>query len=457
MQSDIKICSVEPYYFEERCRTPLKFGRVVVEKLPYCQVKVTVENRAGQRAEGWGGIFLMDFWAFPSDLVPHPERQRAMIRIVEDFSRVVADYSAYAHPVDLFFELEPELERVSSEVSRELALKEQMPFLGALVCASPIDAAIHDAFGRVNRICAYDGYGPEFMEYDLSRYLGPSFEGKHIADVLRKTYTPRLPIFHLVGGLDKLRRPEVNEHDPQDGLPNSLDEWVARDGLICLKVKLRGNDVAWDVDRIVEVVRIAHEVQERKGRSELYFSADTNEQCEHPDYVVELLMRLKERDPRAFDELLYVEQPVERDLTAHRFDMRKLSKIKPQILDESLTGLEAFDSAMELGWSGIALKTCKGQSMTLVLAAKATALGIPYTIQDLTNPSLALIHSVGLAARLHPMKGVEANSRQFFPKASEPEAKVHPNLFHVRDGMVSTESLKGYGLGYQIEKIERAF
>lgn len=117
-----------------------------------------------------------------------------------------------------------------------------------------------------------------------------------------------------MGGLDKLRRSEVDGTDPQDGLPNSLDEWIEWDGLFCLKIKLRGTDLPWDVHRMIEVARIAHEVQEKQGASELYFSADTNEQCETPDYVIELLHQLRARDPRASNELLYVEQPVERDL-----------------------------------------------------------------------------------------------------------------------------------------------
>jgi len=455
MRSDIKILDVTPYFSEETCRTPLKFGNVVVEQIPYCQVKVTVENRAGEVAEGWGGIFLMDFWAFPSPKVSHPDRERAMVELTKRFARTFAAYPECAHPVEIFWEVEDELKRLNSELSRERALAEPMPFLAALVCASPVDAALHDAFGNVNRISTYDGYGPEFMAHDLSRYLGEAFRGKYISDCLRTSYVPRIPIFHLVGGLDKLRRSEVDEGDPQDGLPNSLDEWIERDGLICLKVKLRGTDLDWDVDRIEEVVRIAREVQERRGGSELYFSADTNEQCEHPEYIVEMLRRLEMRSPEAFRDLLYVEQPTERDLTGHRFDMHELSKIKPVIVDESLTGLEEFDLAMELGWSGIALKSCKCQSADMLFVAKAAESGIPYTVQDLTNPALALIHSVGLAARLYPMKGVEANARQFFPRTSAPEAEVHPELFAVQDGMVSTESLKGYGLGYQIEGIDR--
>jgi hypothetical protein len=114
-----------------------------------------------------------------------------------------------------------------------------------------------------------------------------------------------------------------------------------------------------------------------------------------------------------------------------------------------------MDLALGLGWSGIALKTCKCQSIELLLAAKAHAKGIPYTIQDLTNPGLALLHSAGLAARLRPMMGFEANSRQFFPDASVAEREVHPGIFTVRDGLIRTDSLRGSGLGYQVERMSR--
>jgi len=133
--------------------------------------------------------------------------------------------------------------------------------------------------------------------------------------------------------------------------------------------------------------------------------------------------------------------------------MRRLAALKPVLIDESLTDIPAFDLAMELGWSGIALKTCKGQSHSLLFLAKATEAGIPYSVQDLTNPGIALIHSVGLAARITTIKGVEANSRQFFPESSRAERAIHPGLFAVRDGIASTASLQGTGLGYQMPRI----
>ncbi len=78
---------------------------------------------------------------------------------------------------------------------------------------------------------------------------------------------------------------------------------------------------------------------------------------------------------------------------------------------------------------------------------------IPYAVQDLTNPSIALLESVGLAARTHTILGVEANSRQFFPAANAMAAAVHPDLYQVRNGVARTTSLRGPGLGMQIDKM----
>jgi hypothetical protein len=71
----------------------------------------------------------------------------------------------------------------------------------------------------------------------------------------------------------------------------------------------------------------------------------------------------------------------------------------------------------------------------------------------LTNPSLALLESVGLAARTHTILGVEANSRQFFPKANELTAAIHPELYQIRNGVARTGTLRGPGLGMQVEQI----
>jgi L-alanine-DL-glutamate epimerase-like enolase superfamily enzyme len=261
----------------------------------------------------------------------------------------------------------------------------------------------------------------------------------------------------LVGGLDLLVRAEVTDKFPQDGIPNSLDDWIERDGVYCLKVKLNGRDLAWDLDRTQQVSRVYQEARTRLPTlpARPYLTADTNEQCESPDYIVEYLRKLRERAPQVYDEILYIEQPTERDLLAHRWDMRPISQLKPVLIDESLSTIEDFKLAMELGWSGIALKSCKCLSSSLLFIPMAERARVPYAVQDLTCPSLALLASVGLAARSHTILGVEANSRQFFPAANAVESTVHPHLYQVRNGAASTATLRGTGLGMQTQKMDK--
>ena len=458
MDSDIKIRNVDIFEIDACCRSPLKFGRVVVDKLPIAYARATVENRRGKVESGWGAMFLMDLWAWPTSKASHPVKNRVMRELTGAYAKLLSAYKEFSHPIDIFMETKEDLARLNGEVCKKLTPGEVMPFLGALVCASPIDHALHDAFGKVNDIDSYRGYGPDHMSFDLSRYLGSRFKKIYPSQFLRQNYLPEIPVFHLVGGLDLLRKEEVTSDFPQDGIPNSLDEWIMRDGVFCLKIKLRGRDLSWDIERTLEVSRVYRYVRNR-ARGDLpehpFLSVDTNELCESPEYIVEYLHRLRERENGVFEEILYIEQPTERDLKAHSWNMRDIAKLKPVIIDESLTSIDDFRLAIEYGWSGIALKSCKCLSSDLILIPMAELLGIPYAVQDLTNPSIALIESVGLAARIHTIKGVEANSRQFFPLANVHESKVHPELYNIRNGVAKTGSLSGPGLGFQIERVNR--
>jgi hypothetical protein len=53
-----------------------------------------------------------------------------------------------------------------------IPLAEPMPQLAALVVASPFDAALHDAFGKIHGLNCYRTYGTDFMAHDLGHWLG---------------------------------------------------------------------------------------------------------------------------------------------------------------------------------------------------------------------------------------------------------------------------------------------
>src|SRR5262249_22472134 len=162
----------------------------------------------------------------------------------------------------------------------------------------------------------------------------------------------------------------------------TLPEWIVHNGLTHLKIKLNGDDLAWDIDRIVRTDRLAAETQKRRGVEGGHYSLDFNERCQNVAYLLDLLHRVKELTPAGFERIQYIEQPTARDLSANRANsMHEAAKLRPVVIDESLTDLESLQRARELGYSGVALKACKGQSQSLLLAAAARKYGMFLCVQ----------------------------------------------------------------------------
>src|SRR4029079_2164315 len=148
----------------------------------------------------------------------------------------------------------------------------------------------------------------DFLPHDLSHYLGGDFRGRHLSEFVRREPVPSLPLYHLVGALDPLT-PADAKHPSGDGLPETLGEWIAFNGLTHLKIKLNGDDLPWDVPRSVSVAEVASRAQARRGCSTWHYSLDFNEKCANVQYILDFLHRVRERSPDAFGRVHYIEQP----------------------------------------------------------------------------------------------------------------------------------------------------
>jgi hypothetical protein len=127
--------------------------------------------------------------------------------------------------------------------------------------------------------------------------------------------------------------------------------------------------------------------------------------------------------------------------------MHQASRIVLVVIDESLVDLESFHLSRRLGYSGVALKVCKGQTHALVMAAAAQKYKSFLCVQDLTCPGASLIHSASLAAHVPGVFTIEANSRQYVPSANEKWRNKFPSIFNIRNGKLGTAGLTGPGLG----------
>jgi len=136
--------------------------------------------------------------------------------------------------------------------------------------------------------------------------------------------------------------------------------------------------------------------------------------------------------------------------------VRSVSARKPLFMDESAHDWRLVRLGRSLGWTGVALKTCKTQTGAILSLCWARAHGMALMVQDLTNPMLAQIPHVLLAAHADTIMGVESNAMQFYPAASAPEARVHPGVFARRDGVLDLSTIDGPGFGYRIDDVGRS-
>ncbi len=431
--TDVRIRAVHFGFEDFRYRTPLKFGGVPVTEVTLLNVTMTVETGAGVVAEGFGSMPLGNVWAWPSKELTYSQTLDGMKALAAKLATVYEECQYTGHPI-----------RIGHEFERDLPRPDKMPRLAVLVINSAFDAALHDAYGKAHGLNCYHTYQPPYIDEDLGEYLGAPFRGFVLQDVLTKNPRDDLPLYHLVGALDPLTATEVTS-PVGDGGPEHLIDWIRRDGLTHLKIKLNGDDLDWDVGRIVAVDRVAVETASERA---FHYSIDFNERCPNVEYLLEVLRRVKVDSRRGYDRIQYVEQPTARDLRANPSNrMHEAAKLKPVVIDESLLDLETLLLARDLGYTGVAFKACKGQTQSLLLAAAALHLEMFRCVQDLTCPGASLIHSAGLAAHIPGVAAIEANSRQFVPAANEEWKDRFPGLFETTNGFLRTGQLTGPGLG----------
>lgn len=427
-------------------RMPIKFGGRVMNDVTLLNVTVDVETTDGRRGRGFGSMPMGNVWAWPTSQVSAEKTLSAMIDLGQRLALDANRYSEVGHPLEITHDLSQSLAATADEVTQLVGLPGRMPRLAQLVAASPLEAAVHDAYGRALGQNSYNLLGEKFIAHDLSAYLNADFAGEYLDRYTLRTPKPRMPLYHLVGALDPLSKAEISA-PIGDGLPETLPEWIAFNGLTHLKIKLAGDDLRWDVDRVLSVDRIAAEAQAARGCTTWHYSADFNEKCANVEYVLDFLATIGQRSPEAFERLQYIEQPTSRDLRANPENrMHRASQIKPVVIDESLVDLESLLLSREMGYSGVALKACKGHSEALLMAAAAQKYGMFLCVQDLTCPGASFLHSASLAARIPGVAAIEGNGRQYCPAGNRGWAERFPTMFHITDGAVGTTALVGPGL-----------
>jgi L-alanine-DL-glutamate epimerase-like enolase superfamily enzyme len=390
----------------------MPFG--VIETIPELWVEVEVAGEAGT-ASGRGNVLLSDIWAWPGDPQGREDRVSAMRAFSESILGNAATIcGGTKHPLEHGWKL------------YEAAHTSDLPALAACLCISPLDAAIHDAAGRLQECSAFDLATQDVCIPEIAEWFP---DGRPVG-ALRELLTPplsELPAWWLL---------TASDHSGE-----SASKAFNQHGIERFKVKLGSRDPAKDAKVFARVYSELTEIVPSP-----VFSVDMNESCTEPADLYQFVENLNSLSRAALESIQYIEQPIPRnDWMQVVWDSKKLGI--PLVLDEGLTSLNSVLLARRCNWEGIALKTCKGHTFALLAAALAKREGMKLYMQDLTNVKEAAVHSFVFGSRVQTLNGIELNSPFYVPNANGAWAETFPDLFFPTNGKHRLDQTKIVGLG----------
>jgi hypothetical protein len=420
-------------------RMPFRFGVVTLTQAPQAFVRARIRLENGTESEGAAAELLAPKWFDKDPGLSNEDnfaQLRASLALARDAYLAGGENSAFGHWIDNY--------------GPQIALGAAQGLNNLVACFGPalIDRAVLDALCRALGISFYaavrnnvpgisaPGWQADLGQFDMEAFLEGLKPSGHIA------------ARHTVGLLDPLTKKSLD-----DGLPETLEEVVARYGHRWFKLKVAGNPRA-DVERLVEIAAVLDRIGEPYQAT-----LDGNEQFDSAEEVLELWRRMKAepRLRRLAAAVAFIEQPVKR-AKALAQDIAELGEEKPVIIDESDDSLEAFPRARRLGYSGVSSKTCKGLYKSLLNAARCRMWNREegadryfMSGEDLTlQAGLALQQDLALVSLLG-LTHVERNGHHYVNgMAALPQGEqdaflaAHPDLYERRLGAVRLTIKEGF-------------
>jgi L-alanine-DL-glutamate epimerase-like enolase superfamily enzyme len=432
----VRVRAVELYEHAVTLRLPFRFGAATVTHAPQAFVRVEVEVD-GVPSVGAAAELMVPKWFDKTPALTHEqnfEQLRAALRLARE---------AWLDGGDA-----PSVHALSLSAGDQVQARARMlglPRLAAQFGPAQLDKAMADAVLRALGAGWCDGVRAGLLgdPWGATLALRPA---SHVA------------VRHTVGLADRLLASEPGP-DPQDGLPATLQEAIAAQGLTHFKLKLCG-DAARDLDRLTAIAALldaqAGDYRVTLDGNESFADVDTLAAFWRQLCGTAALQSLRQRT-------LLLEQPLPRS-QALNTPIHTLGLDVPVIIDESDDHDEAFEQALSLGYRGISSKACKGLFRSLHNAARIQAepaRGLLLSGEDLTcQAGLAVQQDTVLATSLG-VSHIERNGHHYVNGfAGMPDvdaaafARAHGGLYRtdphgvhlaISDGRLDLRTLHGPG------------
>ena len=427
---------------------------------PLGHVRMIVSDTSGHETFGCAADRLSVRWLDKRPGRSFDLKRRELVKLIGQARDIYLGAGEFESPFELWQRCHPQIMKLGARADQESLTSS---FASAL-----FERAVVDACCRLQDL-------PVFAAVKLGQ-LGFTPAAIHPSTVNLdwEKSLPRYPraefsIRHTVGSLDPISAADLPAGKRvNDGLPETLEEYIRDDGIRFFKVKVSGN-VDADLERMAKVWGTVSQALEP------VITLDANEAYEDLDSFAEFVRRFEAEQTGCFQHVEYIEQPLPRALTLDpktTRQIRAISESKRLLIDEADGTLDAYRKALGIGYLGTSHKNCKGFFKSLANHALMIRRALDgheafLSGEDLQNLPVVPLQQDFATLGILGLEHCERNGHHYnfgLQLLSEKDklraVKRHPDLYvrrgdewflNINAGTVECYSIHGAGFGIQDE------
>jgi hypothetical protein len=403
----LRLEGVDCFERDVKLRLPFRFGVITVTHSTQAVIRAAIALPDGRTSVGVAAETLAAKWF---DKSPAFTDAQNLAQLRQSLALAIGLYRAqgWSTPFGFYAGAYGEQMRRGAELGLVPLVSSYGPAL--------IDRAILDALGRAEGLSFADMINRNVAGVAATK-LTPDLAGFDLAGFLAGLKSgPSIAVRHTVGLVDPIVAADQTPGERvDDGLPENLEEVVQCYRGRYYKLKVAG-DVEADLDRLMRIAAVLD-----RSAGDYRATLDGNEQYDDVEGIAELWRRMRETPAleRLVAATLFIEQPIKR-AAALRQPVEALARLKPLIIDESDGELGSFPAALQLGYSGVSSKNCKGLYKSILNAARVAKLNGEagsaryfMSAEDLTTQAGVSVQQDLALVSLLGMTHVERNGHHF--------------------------------------------
>lgn len=404
------------------------------ERNPIAHVRMIVSDSRNRQTYGCSGDRMSVRWLDKRPGRSKAQKLRELVELCEQAREIYLAEPEFEDPFAKWLSCYQQIHAAGRVTDQEE--------LTSAFAAALLERAMLDAVCRLEGEPIFNMVKENRLGFDPGAVL-LELKGFALHEHLPAEPLTKIHVRHTVGKVDPLLDRDVAADDRlDDGLPQTLEQYIRTDGPTKFKLKSSG-DVDFDLARMKAIWNVL------PRSDDTLITIDANEAYPDLEKLEQFVDGLASDIPGFFERLAYIEQPLPRALTLDKRTapaIRRIAGKKTLIIDEADGTLTAFKQAREIGYGGCSHKNCKGfykslLNLSLVKHYATKGEKLLLSGEDLQNMPIVPLHQDYAAVSLLGLEHCERNGHHFnygLCMVSDRERRLaeryHSDMYRKQDG-----------------------